>query len=300
MQTLKYINMTEQKVNSGTRFGSMILDLFIMTMIAMIFFIPGMISGFANAFTISHEQTNPDIFGGMSYFGLIGFAIYFCKDCVNGRSIAKRILKLQIVDNTTGQVASPLKCFVRNIFCILWPIEAIVALINPSRRIGDQVAGTRLIIFDQALEQPKLNFGQIAIALGLAYGFMIIVMLPFNAMQSKFAGHRVHYIESSYNEQDSKLTEKLFADSLGQNLTADIKVYDKIQNENLKYVSVIFLLKENYLENDNDFEQLKTITTKLLLTKFPEKTFVGRLKYVYKTSGSMSSRSMPLDWRTKK
>jgi len=158
--------MTEQKVNSGTRFGSMILDHFIMTMIAMIFFIPGMISGFANAFTITHEQTNPDIFGGMSYLGLIGFAIYFCKDCINGRSIAKRILKLQIVDNTTGQVASPLKCFVRNIFCILWPIEAIVALINPSRRIGDRVAGTRLVIFDQTIEQPKLNFGQIAIALG--------------------------------------------------------------------------------------------------------------------------------------
>jgi hypothetical protein len=60
------------------------------------------------------------------------------------------------------------------------------------------------------------------------------------------------------------------------------------------------MLKENYLENDNDFEQLKAITTKLLLTKFPEKTFVGQLKYVYKTSGSMSSRSMPLDWRTTK
>jgi len=276
----------------------MILDHFIMTMIAIIVFIPGMISGFTNAFTFTHEQTNPDIFGGLNYFGLIGFAVYFCKDCVNGRSIAKRILKLQIVDNVTGQVASPLKCFVRNIFCILWPIEAIVALINPIRRIGDRVAGTKLVIFDQTLDQPKLNFGQTAIALGLAYGLMIIVMLPFNAMQSNKP--KVLYEENSYNEQDSKLTEKLFADSLGQNLTADIKVYDKIQNENLKYVSVIFLLNENYLENDNDFEQLKAITTKLLLTRFPVKTFVGQLKYVYKTSDSMSSRSMPLDWRTKK
>jgi uncharacterized RDD family membrane protein YckC len=290
--------MIEQKVTSGTRFGSMVLDHIIMTMIAMIFFIPGMISGFANAFTITHEQANPDIFGGMRYIGLIGFAVYFCKDCINGRSIAKRILKLQIVDNTTGQVAIPLKCFVRNIFCILWPIEAIVALINPSRRIGDRVAGTRLVIFDQSLEQPKLNYGQMAISLGLAYGLMILVMLPFNDLQSN--KHKVLFVESSYNEQDSKLTEKLFADSLGQNLTADIRVYDKIQNENLKYVSVIFMLKENYLENDNDFEQLKAITTKLLLTKFPEKTFVGQLKYVYKTSGSMSSRSMPLDWRTTK
>jgi len=148
-------------------------------------------------------------------------------------------------------------------------------------------------------QKDKLKYGvHRMLTLGLAYGLMILVMLPLNAIQSNKP--KVLYIESSYNEQDSKLTEKLFADSLGQNLTADIKVYDKIQNENLKYVSVIFLLKENYLGNDNDFEQLKTITTKLLLTKFPEKTFVGQLKYIYKTSGSMSSKSIPLDWRTTK
>jgi uncharacterized RDD family membrane protein YckC len=257
--------MTEQKVNSGTRLGSMILDHLIMTIIAMIFFIPGMISSFSNAFTITHEQTNPDIFGGMSYFGLIGFAVYFCKDSINGRSIAKRILKLQLVDNSTGQVASPLKCFIRNIFCILWPIEAIVALVNPSRRIGDRVAGTKLIVFDPALEQPKPDFVQVAIALGLAYGLLILAMLPFNSMESKFAEHKVHFIESTYNEQESKITEKLFSDSLEQYLTSDIKVYDKIQNENLKYVSVIFLLKENYLENDNDFEKLKAVTTSVML-----------------------------------
>src|SRR5688572_26999482 len=166
--------MNEQKVNPGTRFGTMILDHIIMTMIAMVFSIPGMIIGFADAFKVSHEQTTPDIFGGLSYVGLIGLAVYLCKDCINGRSIAKRILKLQLVDNKTGQVASPLKCFIRNIFCILWPIEVIVALVNPSRRIGDVVAGTKLVPFDPALEQPKPNFGQIAISLGIAYGIMTL------------------------------------------------------------------------------------------------------------------------------
>lgn len=291
--------MTEQKVNSGTRLGTMILDHFLMTIVAMIFLVPGMISGFSNAFNVSHDQTTPDFFGNM-YLGLLGFAVYFCKDCINGRSIAKRILKLQLVDNTTGQVASPLKCFVRNIFCVLWPVEVIVALINPSRRIGDRVAGTKLIPFDPTLEQPKPNFGQIAIALGLAYGIMLLIMLPINSMKSKMEGKKINFVESSLNQQEGKAVEQLFADSLGKNLTADVRVYDKIQNEDLKYVSVILQLKENYMADDESYDQLKSATVPLLLTKFPEKTFVGRIQYVYKTSGSMQTRTLPLDWRTKK
>ena len=291
--------MTEQKVNSGTRLGTMILDHFLMTMIAMIFFVPGMISGFSNAFNVSHDQTTPDIFGNM-YLVLLGFAVYFCKDCINGRSIAKRILKLQLVDNTTGQVASPLKCFARNIFCVLWPVEVVVALINPSRRIGDRVAGTKLIPFDPTLEQPKPNFGQIAIALGLAYGIMLLIMLPINSMKSKMEGQKINLVESSLNQQEGKAVEQLFTDSLGKNLTADVRVYDKIQNEDLKYVSIILQLKENYMADDESYEQLKSATVPLLLTKFPEKTFVGRIQYVYKTEGSMQTRTLPLDWRTKK
>jgi uncharacterized RDD family membrane protein YckC len=292
--------MTEQKVNAGTRLGTMILDHFIMTFGAMIFAIPGMISGFATAFNISHEQTNPDLFGNMSYVMLIGFAVYFCKDSINGRSPAKRILKLQVVDNSTGTAASPIKCFIRNIFCVLWPIEIIVALINPSRRIGDFVAGTKVVPFDPTTEQQKPNWGQIGISLALAYGLMLIIMIPFNMMKSGMASQKVKYTETSFNEQDSRATEKLFADSLGNYLTADIKVYDKLENEDLKYVSVIFRLKENYLAEEESFEKLKSSTIPLLLTKFPEKTFVGRVQYVYQSGGNMQSRTFPLDWRETK
>ncbi len=291
--------MTEQKVDTGTRLGTMILDHFIMTMIMMIFLVPGMISNFSNAFNISHDQTNIDLFGNM-YLGFLGFAVYFCKDCFNGRSIAKRILKLQLVDNSTGQVASPLQCLVRNIFCALWPIEVVVALINPSRRIGDRVAGTRLIPFDQTTDQPKPNFKQIAISLGLAYGIMLLLMLPLNSIKYKMEGPKINFIESSLNEQVGKTVEQLFADSLGQYLIADVRVYDKIQNEDLKYVSVILQLKENYIADDDSYEQIKESTVQQLLTIFPEKTFVGRIQYVYKTDGSMVTRTLPLDWRTKK
>jgi uncharacterized RDD family membrane protein YckC len=289
--------MTEQKVNSGTRLGAMILDHFIMTFGVMIFAIPGMISGFSNAFNISHEQSDPDLFGNMSYFMLVGFAVYFCKDSINGRSPAKRILKLQVVDNSTTRAASPIKCFVRNIFCIIWPVEVIVALINPGRRIGDFVAGTKVVSFDPTTEQQKLNWGQIGISLVIAYGLLLVFMIPINMMKSSLKSQSVNYVEGSFNEQDSKATEQLFADSLGNYLTADVKVYDKIQNEELKYISIIFRLKENYMADEESFGQLKSSTIPLLLTKFPEKTFVGRVQYVYKSGGSMQSRTIPIDWR---
>jgi uncharacterized RDD family membrane protein YckC len=184
--------MTEKKITLGTRLGAMILDHIMMTIIMVLFMLPGLISEFDTQFSVSHEQTMHDPFAGI-YFWLFGFALYFCKDCINGRSIAKRILKLQIVDNKTGQVASPLKCFVRDVFCILWPIEIIIALINPSRRIGDLVAGTKLISFDPSLEQPKPNYAQIALSIGIAYGIMLLFMIPFNRAQSKLDRKKIDF-----------------------------------------------------------------------------------------------------------
>ena len=129
-----------KQISVGTRIGTMLLDHVFMTMIAMVFFLPSMISGFSEAFNVSHERASPSLLEGtLKYIGMFGFALYFCKDVFNGRSIAKRILKLQVVDNSTGQVASPLQCLVRDLFCVLWPIEVIVAMANTSRRIGDRV-----------------------------------------------------------------------------------------------------------------------------------------------------------------
>ena len=80
----------------------------------------------------------------MSWLLIPGWAAYFCKDCINGRSPAKRMLKLAVTDYRTNATASPLQSLIRNIFIIIWPIEVIVALFDQQRRIGDRVAGTKL------------------------------------------------------------------------------------------------------------------------------------------------------------
>lgn len=282
--------MTGQKVSAGTRLGSMLLDHFIMTMIAMVFFIPMMIKSFSSAFKITHEQTGADFGGPLFYVALFGFALYFCKDIIGGRSIGKRITKTQVVDNNTGQVASPLKCLVRNLFCVIWPIEVIVTLVNPERRIGDRVAGTKVALYDPAnVEQPTFEIGKIIWPLAVSYGLLFLFTLPIQAFKPGFS--RVSYIENSYNDAESKALEKLFADSLGQNLTASVKVYDKIQHRNLKYISIIYTLKENYLSDETSSGQLRQATDELLYASYPRETFTGQAKYVYRTSGSMQMSS---------
>lgn len=275
-------------ISVGTRLGAMLLDHVFMTIIAMVFFLPTMVSGFSDAFKVSHEQTDFNFMEGpMKYIGLFGFALYFCKDIINGRSIAKRILKLQVVDNKTGQVASPLQCLVRDIFCVLWIIEVIAAMTNTSRRLGDRVAGTKLVHYDPALEQTKTNVGKLALPVVISYGLIVLLMslMPSTTMA------KTNYSETSYNATESKELEKLIADSLGQYLTPDIRVYDTIKNGNLKYVSTILKLKENYIADDNSYNQLHELATNLIYSKVSKETFTGEIKYVYQSGGQFQSRA---------
>jgi uncharacterized RDD family membrane protein YckC len=147
----------DKNVTVGTRLGSMFLDHIFMTMICMLFFIPMVM----NDINQTSPQDEKSFFGLSFFLGLLGFMVYFSKDSFNGRSLAKRITKLQVVENKTGQVASPLRCFIRNIFCVLWPIEVLVTLINPTRRIGDRVAGTRIVYYDPVLIEQLKTFGKV-------------------------------------------------------------------------------------------------------------------------------------------
>ena len=288
----------ENKVDIGTRLGSMIMDHFIMTMIAMIFVIPGMISMFASAFQVNHQQPDLDLFGPFNYVSLVGFALYLCKDSIHGRSIAKRVLKLQIIDIKTGLPASPLKCLSRNLFCIIWPIEVILTLANPSQRLGDRIAGTKVVPYEPPVQQPELNYGQIIISLAIAYGIMVLFMLPFEGLRTLMKNQQVSYIEASINEAAAEEIVKLFESELGDELDADVKVYDQIQNApDLKYISVILCLDRDYLDDDDDYEEIKEETLPILLSTHPKGTFVGQIKYVYKRPTRMITRTLPLDWR---
>jgi hypothetical protein len=102
------------------------------------------------------------------------------------------------------------------------------------------------------------------------------------------------YSKSSYNETVSNNLKKLLTDSLGQFAVPDIKIYDSLQNENLKYISVILKLKANYIANDEDYNQLHEKTENLVYSIHPKESFTGQVKYIYQNGGQFISKSTTL------
>lgn len=88
-------------------------------------------------------------------FSVITFMI-INKDFYNGRSIGKRVFGYQVVDIKTNSVASEIQCMARNLTLLIWPLEILIVLINPSRRLGDIIAGTKVIEKEQVAPESIL------------------------------------------------------------------------------------------------------------------------------------------------
>lgn len=285
---------TKDKVTIGLRLASMLVDHFAMTFIMMFIVMPGFAISMFDAFNLDHDPSSFG-FGGMSFLFAFGFSAYFNKDIFNGRSPAKRILKMQVIDNKTGQAANPLKCLVRNLTIPLWPLEVIFVLIDPKRRLGDKIAGTRIDYVENP-EKTKMNWSKFAMALLIAIGFSILISLPFTLMSSKWKTEKVSYIENTFDQTKSDHTNNLFETELdGLIEEADFRVYDQIENDDRKYVAGIL-----YFTNRSDYDNFKESERKiseLLTSEFSLNSHICFLKFVYKEPGSMSTRQKMYDSR---
>ncbi len=86
----------------------------------------------------------------LGYFVLLGFIWLLCKDSYRGQSIGKYLLKLQVMDQRTGGLASPIQCIKRNIYHCLSLIEWLVLYFNSEgKRLGDYACHTMVV------ERPK-------------------------------------------------------------------------------------------------------------------------------------------------
>ena len=92
------------------------------------------------------------VIGALIVIGLLN------KDFFNGQSLIKRIGGYQIVDFRTLQPASRIKCLLRNVTFLIWPMEVVMMWINPKRRLGDYITGTTLI--DVPETDPELIFDE--------------------------------------------------------------------------------------------------------------------------------------------
>ncbi|QHT66924.1 RDD family protein [Rhodocytophaga rosea] len=87
---------------------------------------------------------------------LLFFGLFLNKDCTKGISIGKRLFNFVTIYK--GRPASSLKCLIRNVTLLIYPIEALILLINPqAKRIGDYFAGTTVIKQDHSLKAIKQN-----------------------------------------------------------------------------------------------------------------------------------------------
>lgn len=164
------INADSQKVGASKRLASALTDHMIFTMIIGFFFAPEIIYVFLHTKIAFERQQS---FQLLTYWGYVGIALYFCKDCLYGQSPAKKIMQFQVVNNKTGEVAGPFRCFIRDLFVMLFPIEGIMTFVNPSRRLGDFVAGTKVVAFNPDLKRPKINVPQLIIIFLLSYAFVV-------------------------------------------------------------------------------------------------------------------------------
>lgn len=105
------------------------------------------------------------------------FSLFLNKDIFNGKSIGKYIVGLKVVSFKTGDPASPIQCMIRNLFILIWPIEAVMLFFSPEMRIGDFLAGTRVEVNTEIAHEAKPRPVQVVVSI---VGAFILVYYWFN------------------------------------------------------------------------------------------------------------------------
>ncbi len=155
------------KISVGRRLGTMLLDHVIICFVCL----PPII--------LFKQIVYPDYRYQeiLKYLNFPVFVIYFCKDCIHGRSFAKRNLNFCLLSYSMNSEATPIQSVIRNLFIIIWPIEVVFALFNQERRIGDFVAGTKLGYYNPNSPIRKIKFWEIAVSVLLASLFTALLFI---------------------------------------------------------------------------------------------------------------------------
>ncbi|KYG80406.1 hypothetical protein AWW67_09515 [Roseivirga seohaensis] len=86
------------------------------------------------------------------------FVLALNKDFFSSQSLVKRYWGYQVVSAKTLKPAGQLKCMIRNITTLILPIEMFFLLINKEKRLGDYIAGTKLVQVEKS--DPALLFDE--------------------------------------------------------------------------------------------------------------------------------------------
>lgn len=175
MELQSEIIQEQLKPSLGRRLASMFVDHFLNVIAIGVIAIIGVTVYMVIGGNTSEEAFSTDTVG---VFALLLLSLYFNKDIFQGRSIAKRVLRFQVIVKRTGLPAKSVRCFIRNITIIIWPIEVLVIAISPSRRIGDFIAGTKVVLFDSK-QISNVKASQMLLAVILSFSYTLLIALVF-------------------------------------------------------------------------------------------------------------------------
>jgi len=163
----------------------------------------------------------------------------------------------------------------------------------PDRRIGDKIAGTKLVIYDpETNNKPERSFKKYILPLLSAYA--IFIALTFGLGKVSFNEPQTSFVANTYNASESKTLEKLLTDNFDQYYTVSVRCYDSIENRDLKYVSVICFFKESFLNKIGETDQIRNETRSQVYKLFSKELVTGQLQYVYRSGGNMTSWNEPI------
>lgn len=265
-------------VSRTMRLLSMFLDHILSSIIVVAFSFPFYAKIFADYGKEPNQTLSSPV---LTYIMLVGFVAYFCKDSFGGRSLAKRIIGHQVIDVKTGEAASPMRCMVRNIFCMLWPIEVIVVLVSPDRRLGDFVARTRVVDYSPDTVSPKRSAGAILLPFVIIYTvFASAFFIISTVFPSPFKAYS-QYDATSYNEADSKALEQALMNKLEQYAEVEVKVYDISGFAGKRYIHVLLNLKVNNIDNDTFIEDAAAYVKQQVSIKYGMQGAMGMINFSY-------------------
>ena len=274
----------------GTRLAMMLLDHVIFSAVIVVLVLPFWFYWVFNSVENMEVGALPsDFFKGMWVLFIpyaLAFSLYLNKDALDDRSPGKRIMKAKVIRWDTLEAAGPFRCLVRNLTLIFWPVEALLALINADRRrLGDYIAGTRVVM--RAPDEPlaPVRWGRVAGAYASGLAILVTVMLPFylffQSMVEKIPVMTPPTQEQGYQEDRSWELEPLLREALGETAELEmVRVYERSAPVPGWFV-VLHLNVEDYDIDDEMFQnELRSIIRPVLEEQLNDLPVQGRMRLV--------------------
>lgn len=132
---------------------------------------------FVILFGMDFEKGNMDDFMRIAMIAILfGILLTTVKDCVNGVSPGRWLLRLTVRNvGNHNEIPAIEKLMLRNVFTVIWPLELLFLLFG-GRRIGDIAAETDVVLYPDKRSLTK-RMAVTAIPVIILIGFMSLVAI---------------------------------------------------------------------------------------------------------------------------